>query len=205
MIHAAGDTSRKQVNPMSFSRLFGRKRQTGDDEGPIPLAGFETHSVRTVNVTPLAEEPIPAPVEPERPPEVPNDELRAVMKGLAQGLVEAWSGAVGQMQTILAADHTKLEAAIADMGRATDQLKGVTYELAALRERLVALEGDAIALRQSGQSLAARLDAQAEALRSLHSASQEREARLRDLVTTILKLADSTVSRDTGAKLPDAL
>ena len=190
---------------MSFSSLFGRKHQTGRDEGPIPLADFEVHSVRTVNVTPQAEEPSPAPVEPELPAEVPNDELRAVMKGLAQGLVEAWSGAVGQMQTILAADHTKMEAAIADMNLAADQLKGVTYEITALKQRLVALEGDVIGLRQSGQSLAARLDAQAEALRSLHSASQEREARLRDLVTTILKLADSTVSRDSGAKLPDSL
>jgi len=190
---------------MSFSRLFRRKRQTGRDEGPIPLADFEVHSVRTVDVTPQAEEPGPAPVEPERPAEVPNDELRAVMKGLAQGLVEAWSGAVGQMQTILDADHTKLEAAIADMGQVSEQLRTATYELTALKQRLVALEGDVIGLRQSGLSLAARLDAQAEALRTLHSASQEREARLRDLATTILRLADSAVSRESGAKLPDSL
>jgi GAF domain-containing protein len=143
--------TRKQVNPMPFLRLFGRKRQTGHDGGAIPLADSEVHSDRTVNVTPLAEEPSPAPVEPEHPAEVPDDELRAVMKGLA------------------------------------------------------ALEGDAIALRQSGQSLAARLDAQAEALRTLHSASQEREARLRDLATTILRLADSAVSRESEAKLPDSL
>jgi hypothetical protein len=107
--------------------------------------------------------------------------------------VEAWNGAVRDMQGILAADHARMEVAAAEMRRVTDQLRGVCEELTQIRRRLVALEEGVDDLRQTGTAWQARLDGQAGVLRELHSATEAQAARSRDIVVAVRKFGESLI------------
>lgn len=116
-----------------------------------------------------------------------------MVEKLASGMVEAWSGAVRDMQAILATDHAKLEAAATGMHRVTDQLGRVSEKLTQIRRPLATVEQSVDDVPETGQALRERLDAQAAVLRELHSATEAQAARVRDVVAAVKTFGESLV------------
>ena len=107
----------------------------------------------------VIEEPPLAQAVDEPAPPSGEIELRSAVARLAEGMVEAWSAAVRNMQKILASDHARMEAAAAELHR-------VTEELTEIRQRL---------------------DTQAGVLRDLHSATEAQAARTRHIAAAVTK------------------
>ncbi len=175
-----------------LSRLFRGKSDANSEADGIVLADFDLNPARTINVTPGFEEPPPAAVvtepaaaAPDPAIEAAQEQLRGVVEKLASGMVEAWSGAVREMQTILATDHAKLEAAATGMRQVSDQLERVGEELTLIRRRVAALEESVDDERKTGQASRERLDTQAGVLRELHAATEAQGARVRDVVAAV--------------------
>ena len=113
------------------------------------------------------------------------------MEKLAAGMVEAWNGAVRDMQGILVTDHASMEVAAAAMQRLTEELGRTNEELTQIRRRLAGLEGNMDDLREQGTAFQVRLDAQAGVLRELHSTTEVQAARLLDIVAVVKKFGES--------------
>jgi septal ring factor EnvC (AmiA/AmiB activator) len=160
-----------------LSRLFRGTSEPGSEAESIVLADFDLEPARTIKVTP-AKEAVP-------------EELGSVVEKLAAGMVEAWNGAVREMQAILATDHAKLEAAAAEMHQVTDQLGRVSEELTLIRRRVAALEESVDDVRKTGQASRERMDAQAGLLRELHSATEAQAARVRGVVAAVKKFGEA--------------
>jgi methyl-accepting chemotaxis protein len=172
-----------------LTRLFRGKGDAHAAEEEIVLADFDLHPATTINVTPgAAKPPLATVVEPAL--QAGQSELRSAVETLAAGMVEAWNGAVRDMQGILAADHASLEVAAAEMQRVTAELGHVAEDLIQLRRRL---EGSVDDLRETGAALQVRLDAQAMVLRELHSTTEAQAARSRDVVAAVKKFGKSLV------------
>lgn len=165
-----------------LSRLFRGKSEASSEEESIVLADFDLHPARTINVTPGVEPSAAAP-DPARGAD--QEQLRSVVERLASGMVEAWSGAVRDMQAILATDHAKLEAAASEMHQVADQLGRVSEELTLIRRRVAALEDSVDEMRKTGQASRERLDTQSGVLRELHTATEAQAARVRDVVAAV--------------------
>jgi hypothetical protein len=179
-----------------LTRLFrGEDDAHASEEEEIVLADFNLRPAATINVTPGAAERPLATVVAEAAPQAGQSELRGVVERLAAGMVEAWNGAVRDMQGILAADHARMEVAAAEMHRVTEELGRVSEELMQIRRRLAALEGSVDDLRETGTVFQMRLDAQAGGLRELHSAAEAQVARSRDIVAVVKKFGESPVVR----------
>jgi chromosome segregation ATPase len=174
-----------------LTRLFRGKGDAHAAEEEIMLADFDLHPATMIDVTPGAAKPPLATVLAEPARQAGQSELKSAVETLAAGMVEAWNGAVRDMQGILAADHARLEAAAAEMQRVTTELGHVTEELIQLRRRLAGLEGSVDDLREAETALGVRLDAQAGALRELHSTTEAQAARSRDVVAAVKKLGES--------------
>lgn len=152
--------------------LFRGKGGARAAEDEIVLADFNLRPAAPINVTPGAAEPPLATVVAEPAPLAGQSELRTVVERLAEGMVEAWNGAVRDMQGMLAADHGRMEVAAAEMQRVTVQLRRVSEELTQLRRRL---------------------DGQTEVLRALHATTEAQAARSRDIATAVKKFVESLV------------
>ena len=176
-----------------LTRFFHGKGDAHAADDEIVLADFDLHPAATIDVTPGAARPPLATVVAEPAMQAGQSELRSAVETLAAGMVEAWNGAVRDMQGILAADHAKLEAAAAEMRQVSAELGQVTEELMQLRRRMAGLEGGADDLRQAGAALQARLDAQAGALRELYATTEAQAARSRDVVAAVKKFGKSLV------------
>ena len=176
-----------------LTRFFRGKGDAHAAEEEIVLADFDLHPATTINVTPGAAKPPLATVVAEPALQAGQSELRSAVETLAAGMVEAWNGAVRDMQGILAADHASLEVAAAEMQRVTAELGHVAEDLMQLRRRLAGLEGSVDDLRETGAALQVRLDAQAMVLRELHSTTEAQAARSRDVVAAVKKFGKSLV------------
>jgi uncharacterized protein involved in exopolysaccharide biosynthesis len=155
-----------------LTRLFRGKGDAHAAAEEIVLANFNLRSATTINVTPGAAEPPLATVVAEPAPPAGQSELSSVVERLAEGMVEAWNGAVRDMQGMMGADHARMEVAAAEMQRVTEQLGRVSEELTQMRRRL---------------------DAQAEVLRALHSTTEAQVARARDIATAVKKFGESLI------------
>ena len=171
-----------------LSRLFRGKSEASSEEESIVLADFDLHPARTINVTPGVE---PSAAAPDPAGEAAQEQLESVVEKLAAGMVEAWSGAVRDMQAILATDHAKLEAAATEMHQVTDQLGRVSEELTLIQRRVAALEESVDDVRKTGHAWRERLDAQAGVLRELHSATAAQAARVRDAVAAVKQFGEA--------------
>lgn len=178
-----------------LSQLFGGKNSPDSDDERIVLADFDLHPSRTIDMPPIPAKPPVAAAGPEPSRTAYPDELTMVVGKLACGMTTVWTGAVQEMQGILAADHAKMEAAASEMCRVTDQLRSVTEELTAVRRRLLALEESVQELCEARQSLESRVGL----------LSAEPTKRAGDVLAAIRKLKDALGPSAPRVSLPENL
>jgi uncharacterized protein YlxW (UPF0749 family) len=145
--------------------------------------------------------------------EVPQ--LRQEAGSLAEG-VQSLRGRMASIESAMGAQAEDLPAIFAEQGRAIAELRGSCIEsLDAHAGRLDAVENrmqDAIELRlafaelqREQQALLARVDAQAEAIRALHSAAKERIGNRDELQAALQKLEQIAGALEAPRPLPEKL
>jgi hypothetical protein len=105
-----------------LTKLFRGRSGARAAEDEILLADFNLRPAKPIAVTAGRDEPPLATVVAEPAPPAGQGELRSVVERLAEGMVEAWNGAVRDMHGMLGADHASMEAAAAEMRRVTEDL-----------------------------------------------------------------------------------